>query len=158
MPLSISSLDTVWCDRNLALEHFLECDQRLAATQAHLQELVVDNLQQVVVVLSIQLDEHVILARGEIAFYYLGYGLEAGHYFIKFRGVIQEKADVSTGQIAHRCGINQGDGALDDTHIIQLLEKRLIIMQKKTSDIGLVNWMKLNPMSSRLLREMEHGL
>ena len=67
----------------MTLKHFLERDECLATTQTHLQEAVMDNLQQVVVILSIKLDEQVILTCGEVAFNHLGYSLKPGNNLIK---------------------------------------------------------------------------
>ena len=68
----------VGADGNLALKHFLERDQGLAAAKTHLQELVVDNVEQVVVVLSIELDKQVILASGVVTLDYLRYSFQTG--------------------------------------------------------------------------------
>ena len=67
----------------MTLKHFLERDERLAAAKTHLQEAVMDNLQQVVVILGIKLDKQVILTRCEVAFNHLRNSLKSGNNLIK---------------------------------------------------------------------------
>ena len=91
----------------LTLEHFLEGDERLAATQSHLDELVVDDVEQVVVVLGIEFDEQVILAGGVVALHDLGHGLQSLNNLVELRGVIEEEPDVGAGAVTYLIRVNQ---------------------------------------------------
>ena len=57
---------------NLTFKHLFEGNKSLAATQAHFKETVMDDLQEMVIVLGVQFDKHVIFTRGKVAFYHLG--------------------------------------------------------------------------------------
>ena len=81
-----------------------------------------DNLQQMVVVLGIELDEQVIFACSEVALNNLGDCLEPGHHLVKLGRIVEEETDVGTGLIAHRCWVNQRDGAADDSHVVEFLD------------------------------------
>ena len=59
-----------------------------------------DDVHQVVIVAGIQLDEHIISTRGDIALGDLRDFLQFFHHIVKCRWIFQIKTDISTSLVA----------------------------------------------------------
>lgn len=92
--------------RHLALDSFTERNNCFRARQAQRLKFIVDNFQQVMIVLCINLDEHVILPCRKMTFHYLRNKLQSFRYSVKLFRILQIQTDVSTGFITYLFRIN----------------------------------------------------
>lgn len=92
--------------RHLALDSFTERNNCFRTRQAQRLKFIVDNFQQVMIVLCINLDEHVILPSRKMTFHYLRNKLQCFCYSVKLFRILQIQTDVSTGFITYLFRIN----------------------------------------------------
>ncbi len=75
--------------------------------------LVLKQMQEVVVVVGVELDEYVILARGEVAFDHFGNLAQGVYHSLELRGVAEKEADVGAGVVSQSRGVDQQLRAVD---------------------------------------------
>ena len=92
--------------RHLALDSFTERNNCFRARQAQRLKFIVDNFQQVMIVLRINLDEHVILPCRKMTFHYFRNKLQSFRYSVKLLRIFQIQTDVSTGFITYLFRVN----------------------------------------------------
>ena len=98
--------------RQFAADALLQRDERLGGDDArNLLNPVVEQGHQVFVVVSVELDEHRVVAGGEVALHYLGNALEALHHVVIHAAPLQVDAHVGACGVAHALGVDLVAGA-----------------------------------------------
>lgn len=92
--------------RHLALDSFTERNNCFRTRQAQRLKFIMDNFQQVMIVLRVNLDEHVILSCRKMTFHDFRNKLQSFCYSVKLFRILQIQTDVSTGFITYLFRIN----------------------------------------------------
>ena len=72
---------------------------------------VVEKAHKVLVVVGVELDEHGVVAGGEVALYYLGDAAQALHNIVVHAASLQIDAYIGAGGVTHALGIDPVAGA-----------------------------------------------
>ncbi len=109
-------------DGELAFEYFFERDERFGPRGVEALELVLDYFEEMVVVACHHFCEDVVMSRGEVTFHHFRYLFEILDYFVEFRGVVEEYADICAGFVAEGGGIYQTFRSIDHSFCREALE------------------------------------
>ena len=84
----------------------MEGDERLAAGKTQRLQTVVDNGEQMVIIVSINLDEHIEVTSGVMTLHHLWDFLQAFNHLVELLRVFQVQTDISTGLVAYTLWID----------------------------------------------------
>ena len=102
----------------MATERFIERNQRFRTCQTQRLQLFMDDAQQMLVVLRVNLDEHVVLPRRIMAFHHFRYLEQFRQDVFELTRIFQKDAQEGAGLVTDFVGIEYEFRTLDDAQIV----------------------------------------